>query len=205
MDKEELKKVKDRVVELLRSTGIEDMDYFLEELERSGYFTAPASMKNHLCFEGGLMCHSLNVCEAALELKKLLMVSRPDIFEKVSDESIIVASLLHDMCKADIYVRKRAAHTEFGQAEFGTTPGSLPIGHGEKSVVMLLQMGLGLTDAEICAIRWHMGAWCVNQADSEERQYFRAAENRYPLVTLIQLADTIASKFTERPPATING
>ena len=98
MDKDELKKVKDRVVELLRSTGIEDMDYFLEELERSGYFTAPASMKNHLCFEGGLMCHSLNVCEAALELKKVLMVSRPDIFEKVSDESIIVASLLHDMC-----------------------------------------------------------------------------------------------------------
>ena len=69
---------------------------------------------------------------------------------------------------------------------------------------MLMQMGLGLTDAEICAIRWHMGAWSVNQADSEERNYFRAAETKYPLVTLIQLADTIASKFTERPPVTIN-
>ncbi len=205
MEKEELKKVKARVIELLRSTGIEDMDYFLEELEKSGFFTAPASMKNHLCFEGGLMCHSLNVCEAALLLKKTLMAERPDIFEKISDESIIVASLLHDMCKSDLYYAKRGAQTGFGQAEFGTNPGTLPIGHGEKSVVMLLQMGLGLTDAEICAIRWHMGAWSVNQADSEERGNFRAAETKYPLVTLIQLADTIASKFTERAPATING
>lgn len=203
MDKEELKKVKARIIELLKSTGIEDMDYFIRELEKSGYFTAPASMKNHLCFEGGLMCHSLNVCEAALTLKKTLMADRPDIFEKISDASIIVASLLHDMCKSDLYYRKRNAAVEFGQAEFGTNPGVLPIGHGEKSVVMLLQMGLGLTDAEICAIRWHMGSWSVNQADSEECQNFRAAEKQYPLVTLIQLADTVASKFTERPPETI--
>lgn len=77
MDKEELKKVKARILELLKSTGIEDMDYFLDELEKSGYFTAPASMKNHLCFEGGLMCHSLNVCEQALNLKKMLMADVP--------------------------------------------------------------------------------------------------------------------------------
>lgn len=204
MNKEELKKIKSRFIELMKSTGIEDMDYFLEELEKSGFYTAPASMKNHLCFEGGLMCHSLNVCEAALKLKKVLMEDRPDIFEKVSDASIIVASLLHDMCKSDLYFRKRNAAVEFGQAEYGTDYGGLPIGHGEKSVVMLLQMGLGLTDAEICAIRWHMGSWSVNQADSEERGYYRAAEKRYPLMTLIQLADTIASKFTERPPVTVN-
>lgn len=204
MDKEELKKVKARILELLKSTGIEDMDYFLDELEKSGYFTAPASMKNHLCFEGGLMCHSLNVCEQALNLKKMLMADRPDIFESISDASIIVASLLHDMCKSDLYFKKRNAQVEFGQAEYGTDPGLLPIGHGEKSVVMLLQMGLGLTDAEICAIRWHMGAWAVNQADSEEKGAIKAAEKRYPLVTLIHLADSIASKFIERPPKTVN-
>lgn len=82
MTKEELKQVKDRVVELLKSTGIYDMDYFFGELERSGYFTAPASMKNHLCFEGGLMCHSLNVCEAALKLKKMMMADRPDVLKR---------------------------------------------------------------------------------------------------------------------------
>lgn len=108
------------------------------------------------------------------------------------------------MCKSDLYFKKRNAQVEFGQAEYGTDPGLLPIGHGEKSVVMLLQMGLGLTDAEICAIRWHMGAWAVNQADSEEKGAIKAAEKRYPLVTLIHLADSIASKFIERPPKTVN-
>lgn len=204
MDKEELRKVKERIIELLKSTDIEDIDYFLKELENSGFYTAPASMKNHLCFEGGLMCHSLNVYDAAMLLKKALMAERPDIFDTISDESIIIASILHDVCKSDIYHRKRKAQMEFGQAEYGTEPGVLPIGHGEKSVVMLLRMGLGLTEDEICAIRWHMGAWSINQADSEERNSFRVAEKLYPLVTLIQLADTVASKFTERPPMTIN-
>lgn len=204
MDKEELKKVKARIIELLKSTGIEGMDDFLKELDNSGFYTAPASMKNHLCFEGGLMCHSLNVYEAAMTLKKTFMTERPDIFDTISDESIIIAAILHDVCKSDIYHRKRTAQMEFGQAEYSNEPGPLPIGHGEKSVVMLLRMGLWLTEAEICAIRWHMGAWSVNQADSEERNAFRTAERLYPLVTLIQLADTMASKFTERPPVTIN-
>lgn len=198
MEKEDYMKCKKRVIDLLKSTGIEDMDYFIEELEKSGYFKAPASMKNHLCFEGGLMCHSLNVYDAAIKLKETFMEERRDIFEKISDASIVVASLLHDMCKSDLYFRRRNAAVEFGKAEWGTTYGNLPVGHGEKSVIMLLQMGLGLTDAEICAIRWHMGAWGVNQADGEEKNSYRAAEKLYPLMTLIHLADTIASKFTER-------
>ena len=32
----------------------------------------------------------------------------------------------------------------------------LPVGHGEKSVIMLLRWGLRMTDDEILAIRWHM-------------------------------------------------
>lgn len=204
MDKEDLKKYKAQFLELLRSTGIEDMDYFISQLEKSGFFQAPASMKNHLCYEGGLMLHSLNVYEAAMNLKKTFEKERPDVFQQISDESIIIASLLHDVCKANLYFRKRGAQVDFGKAEYGTDYGPLPIGHGEKSVVMLLQMGLGLEDAEVCAIRWHMGAWSVNDADSEERGNFKKAEELYPLVTLIQLADTIASKITERKCKVIN-
>lgn len=204
MDKEELKKYKEQFLSLLRSTGIEDMDYFISQLEKSGFFQAPASMKGHLCFEGGLMLHSLNVYEAAVLLKKTFEKERSDVFEQISDESIIVAALLHDVCKANLYFRKRGAQVDFGKAEYGTDYSGLPIGHGEKSVVMLLQMGLGLEDAEVCAIRWHMGAWAVKGGDSEDVGNFRKAEEMYPLVTLIQLADTIASKITERKYKTIN-
>lgn len=204
MTKEEYLKSKQRVIDLLKSTNIDYIDDFIKDLEHSGYFTAPASMKNHLCFEGGLMFHSLNVYDAAMELKKTFSKIRPDVFDDIDDASIVVASLLHDMCKSNLYFKKRNAQVEFGQAEYGTTYGDLPIGHGEKSVVMLLQMGIPLTDAEVCAIRWHMGAWSVAPADSEQQGNFRAAEKLYPLVTLIQLADTIASKIYERGPKTIN-
>ena len=80
----------------------------------------------------------------------------------------------------------------------------MPIGHGEKSVVQLLRMGLDLSDAEICAIRWHMGAWSVASGDSEERSSFRRSQELYPLVTLIQLADTAAAQILERKYQTIN-
>lgn len=198
MDKEELRKYKTQFLDLLRSTGIEDMDYFIPQLEKSGFFEAPASMKNHLCFEGGLMLHSLNVYEAAVALKKALAVDRPDIFEKISDDSIKVAALLHDVCKANLYFRKRGAQVDFGKAEYGTDYSGLPIGHGEKSVIMILQMGLGLEDAEVCAIRWHMGPWSIDRSNAEEVGNYRKAEEMYPLVTLLQLADTVAAKFTER-------
>lgn len=198
MEKEELKKYKEQFIGLLKSTGIDDIDYFIAQLEKSGFFTAPASMKNHLCFEGGLMLHSLNVYEAAVLLKKTFEKERPDVFEKISDESLIIAALLHDVCKSNQYFRKRGAQVDFGKAEYGTTYEGLPIGHGEKSVVMLFQMGLGLEDAEVCAIRWHMGAGSVDKSNSEEMGNFRKAEEMYPLVTLIQLADTVAAKIIER-------
>ena len=199
MDKDELKKLKARFLELLRSTGIDDIDYFIENLEHTDFFRQPASAKGHLCFEGGLMVHSLNVYDAAVLLKKSLISIRPDIYEKVSDESIIIASLLHDVCKADLYYKRRGAQADLGKAEYGFNETSLPVGHGEKSVMRLFQMGLDLTDAEICAIRWHMGAWSVNQSDAEQRGDIKSAEKLYPLVTLIHLADTVAAKVTERP------
>ena len=127
MDREELKKYKDEFLGLLRSTGIEEIDDFINELENTEFFKAPASMNGHLCYEGGLMIHSLNVYYAARRIRDAFADMRPDVFEKISDESLIIASLLHDMCKADLYVRKREARQEFGQSQYSTTYGSLPM------------------------------------------------------------------------------
>ena len=108
------------------------------------------------------------------------------------------------MCKSNLYYKKRNAAYELGQSQYGSDQGSLPVGHGEKSVIMLLQMGLGLTDAEICAIRWHMGAWSVNPTDGESKGDFRRAADLYPLVSLVQLADSVAASILERKYTTIN-
>lgn len=204
MDKKEIKEHKDKFVSLLKSTSLEDVDGIVNDLDDLGFFMAPASTKNHLCYEGGLLIHSLNVCDVALKLRDTFVNFRPDVFEKVSDESIIIASLLHDVCKASDYYRKETSQYELGDAEFGYNRSELPVGHGEKSVIMLLRMGVGLTDAEICAIRWHMGPWAVNDTSGEEKGDFRAAEKLYPLVTLIQMADTAAAHILERKYTTIN-
>lgn len=37
-----------------------------------------------------------------------------------------------------------------------------PIGHGEKFVILLFCNGIALSDDEMLAIRWHMGAWEIN-------------------------------------------
>ena len=198
MDKEELKQHKEEIIGLLKSTGLEEMDDFIEELEHTGYFTAPASMNGHMCYEGGLMIHSLNVYYAARELKATFGKMRPDVFERISDASIIIATLLHDMCKANLYYKKKSAAYEFGQSQYGSDQGALPVGHGEKSVIMLLQMGLGLTDAEICAIRWHMGAWGVNQNSFEDCRNYDAARKLYPLVSIVQTGDSLAAAIMER-------
>ena len=48
---------KERFIELLRSTGRQGIEDVINYLEKSGFFTAPASTKHHLSLEGGLMEH----------------------------------------------------------------------------------------------------------------------------------------------------
>ena len=50
-------------------------------------------------------------------------------------------------------------------------------------------------DSEMVAIRWHMGAWKLNQDDNEEKQNYKAATDRLPLVTILQTADTLAARI----------
>ena len=56
--------------EMLLSTKREGMEKVIEKLEELGFFKAPASTKFHLNYEGGLLEHSMNVCEMALELRE---------------------------------------------------------------------------------------------------------------------------------------
>lgn len=194
---------KTRFCELLRSTGRENIEYVIEDLETYGFFEAPASVRNHYNHAGGLVEHSLNVYDAAVMLREGILRKRPDLAKQLPDDSVIIASLLHDVCKANIYrlvTRKRK--NEIGMweevSEYEVDYSQLPIGHGEKSVVMLLRMGLDLEDDEIAAIRWHMGPWAVDTSAVEQDRSYRQAVANTPLLPLIHTADTIASQIYER-------
>lgn len=194
---------KARFCELLRSTGRENIDYVIEDLEAWGFFEAPASVRNHFNFPGGLLQHSLGVYDAAVMLRNGIIEKRPDMAAKLPMDSIIIASLLHDTCKANIYRRvERKRKNEIGMwesvQEYEVDYSSLPMGHGEKSVVMLLRSGLDLEDEEILAIRWHMGPWCVDTTQIEQERSYRVAVTQSPLVPLIHSADTISSQILEQ-------
>ena len=73
-----------------------------------------------------------------------------------------------------------------------------PMGHGEKSVILLLCSGLDLSDAEMLAIRWHMGAFGINQNSYEDVRNYDTAHTLYPLVSIIQAADSLAAGIMER-------
>lgn len=73
----------------------------------------------------------------------------------------------------------------------------MPVGHGEKSVIMLLSLGLKLTLDETMAIRWHMGAWDFAFQSYEAKSNIGEAGNRYPLLALIQSADNMATHILE--------
>lgn len=186
----------------------EDVDYLMEDLDEWEFFKMPASCRKHSCYEGGLVKHSLYVCEMAKMLRKQILLVRPDLESLLPLDSVIIASLLHDVCKAGIYKKvSRRQKNEIGLWETSLTYNIdysyLPVGHGEKSVIMLLRNGLDLTDDEILAIRWHMGGWDLPYQSQEMIGSQKKAREITPLVTLIHTADAMAADLMERPYTTL--
>ena len=198
----DLKANKARCLELLRSTGREGMEDMIVELEKMGYFTAPASSYYHLNVEGGLVQHSLNVYDAAMVVWEGMKQFRPKLGTEVTKNNIIIAALLHDICKCDVYKKNtKQKRGLFNLREevstYSVSYDDFPMGHREKSVILALAGGLEMYDSEMIAIRWHMGPWRLNHNDNEERQCYKAAADKFPLVTILQTADTLAARIIE--------
>lgn len=109
-----MNEIQKKFKEMLLSTNREGMERVVKRLEEVGFFKAPASTKFHLNYEGGLLEHSMNVCEMALELRELMIRKKEGLRDSLPKESIIIAALLHDICKADIYkpaiMKQKNAH-----------------------------------------------------------------------------------------------
>lgn len=194
---------KEEFLELLRSTKRDGVEDVISDLENLGFFEAPASAGHHLNVEGGLVKHSINTCRAALAIWEAMKPLEPALETEVKRDSIIIASLLHDVCKSDIYRRSvKKRKNALGQWEdcegYKITYKDFPMGHGEKSVILLLCSGLDLSDAEMLAIRWHMGAFGLNMNSYEDERCYDTARKLYLLVSIIQTADGLAASILER-------
>lgn len=193
---------KEKFCHLLRSTSREGIEKVITELEESGFFEAPASANHHLNCNGGLLRHSLNVCETALAVRSFLEEQGEWHAHRIPRDSVIIASLLHDVCKCDIY-KETLVNRKSADGKWEKVPGyivdceDLPVGHGEKSVILLLLWGLKMSRDEILAIRWHMHAWDLAFQSYEQKMNLEKARETSPLCVLVQCADGISAGILE--------
>lgn len=155
LNDEQIKQLWNEYTKLLRSTERPNIENLIDMLDKSDFKEAPASTKYHHAFRGGLLKHSLEVYYNMYDYKPLL-----DFFN-IPEESIIIMALLHDICKIGCYkVELRNTKNEQGnwiQVPYYTFDEIEPIGHSEKSIMLIYENGVSLTKLERACIRNHMG------------------------------------------------
>lgn len=181
------KELKEEFIKLLKSTNREGMDKLIDFIDKTDFYTAPASTRFHGNCEGGLLEHSMKVYEILKE-----KVKHAPVELNYNEDSLIIIALLHDICKANFYkVDYRNAKNEFGEWEkvpYYTVDDTIPYGHGEKSVMMITEY-MKLTSEEKYCIRWHMGF----SEPKEQYTTLGLAFKKYPLALLVHEADLEAT------------
>lgn len=192
-------KDKKRIITNLRTIqrdGIEDLITYLQE--KTDYFTAPASTNYHSNHEGGLWEHSDKVTELFKEKNQKFNLG-------LSEETINICGYGHDLCKCNFYkkaiknVKEGKKINAYGkevdnwiEKEVWEIDDQLPLGHGEKSII-LLQRFIPLNTFEVMAIRWHMGV----PEDYVSRKAYQKAVEKYPSIIALQTSDIESSFLLE--------
>ncbi len=145
------------ITELLKSTNRVGMNRMISWLINNGFFTCPASTKFHGCYEGGLADHSMalySLLECKQHSLKLDTVRSPGQkpFE-IKPEHIIIAALLHDICKVGAYI---------GTAKPYKWNKGQPKGHAILSIERISEF-IKLEPIEEMMIRYHMGPYGLNE------------------------------------------
>ncbi len=168
-------------------------------VKKSDFYSAPASTRFHLSVPGGLLQHSLNVLDA---FRASLRENEDGTYSymaagknvaTITEESMIIMALLHDLCKTNFYtttMKWRKDNGQWVQYETYEVNDKVPYGHGEKSVMMIEEF-MKLKAEERYAIRWHMG---YSESDTLT---LNNAIDKYPIIWALHSADQVASHFME--------
>lgn len=179
---------KTRFIQILEGTNRPGVDKLLAWLDTTDFYTAPASTKYHGAYPGGLLEHSLHVYDRLLPLA-----------EGWQQSTLAVVALLHDPAKINVYRKytknQKNKQGQWEQVEVWGYDDKFPQGHGEKSVILIMQHGLTLTDEEITAINWHMGGFDTRVKGGSYD--LNGAWERFPLAVRLHIADLEATWMDE--------
>lgn len=189
-----MENIKNRIEELLLSTGRQGMKGLLTEMDDMGFYTAPCSTQYHLSYPGGLAEHSINVYELMDKLSGLL-------YPEVDKGSVIICALLHDLGKAGQFgkpnyvinmLKGRGKNAEPYQSPtkpYTGNPELMYIDHEVRSI-QIVGHYIDLTEDENWAILMHNGMY------GNFKYQIQGKET--PLYLLLHMADMWASRVTEK-------
>ena len=169
-------------------TAIKNAERCLNWLHSTDFYKCPGSIKYHDAEPTGLLKHTLRVINRILELLTL-----PAFYSVNTTEAVLVA-IVHDWCKIGTYeeylrnVKNETTGVWEKVPSYRHLNSPIPFGHGTTSM-FIAQRFFKLSMEQALAIRWHMGAGSV--ADFENSDFWDANE-KYPLVSMIQFADRLS-------------
>ena len=185
-----------------------DTEALVKFLDSNDFFTAPASTQYHCNFKGGLCYHSLNVYNALIRLYE----QYKDVIPAYDKNSLLVVGLLHDISKVNfyeayvvnkkIYNEKGTKHDNLGNFDWFAEEAykvkdskeRFLAGTHEENSMLLVGNYIPLTLEESVAIMHHH----CNANDGNQLYDLSAIMNKYPLLTLLHLADMASTFITER-------
>lgn len=163
-------------------------DRCVKWLSGTDFYIAPASTIYHDSEPCGLLRHSLKVVDKIIEL-----LHTPS-FSNVNVAEAVLSALVHDWCKIDFYEQYMRNVKDETTGVWNKVPSyrckgtALPFGHGVTSLFMA-QKFFRLTTEQALAIRWHMGEYGVSESEKHD---LMDANEKYPMVLLIQFADRLS-------------
>lgn len=186
--------LREKIEELLLSTGREGMENLIKHMEDNLFFLAPCSSQYHLCKEGGLAEHSLNVYETMLRLDTSLTPCKGIEGYVINLNSLIIVSLLHDLGKMGQYGKANYIENILKSGKrsdskpFETNKSLLPVPHEIRSIHIASQF-IELTEEESFAVLYHNSLYgdLKYQINGKER----------PLQMLLHFSDLWVSRTIE--------
>lgn len=178
--------VKDKIIELLRSTERQGIENLIAYMVEGDFFTAPCSTSHHLCKVGGLAEHSFNVFQFGYNLPTLIKC------DNINNWKIV--SLLHDLGKStykgrSTYEPNYLASGKISDKKPYEVNKESYFTHELKSILIAKQF-IELTDDEEFAIYYHNGLY--------EKSGFEINGKERPLQQLLLFADMWCSRFIEK-------
>ena len=179
--------MKERFNKELLSTNREGIKELIEAMEKGGFYTAPCSGQHHLAKPEGLLEHSLNVLEYMRKLNEAWK-------NPVSDESVIIVALLHDLGKMGDHGKSNYVENilKSGQRSaakpYATNTDLIYLPHEIRSV-MIAERYIWLSEDEETAILWHNGLYSTFKYDIPGKET--------PLYMLTHFSDMWCSRVVE--------